>query len=138
MIKTGIGKRQGKSMMGYFRQFFDNNPALVDTKSNEELMDKWKKDHPNHSQKDFRRAQQSLANLKSLFRREVRGGATGKRGRKPAAGARGLGNSRMSLELLEAQIDDCILQAKNLDRDGLNNVINHLRLARNEVVWKLG
>jgi hypothetical protein len=126
-------------MMGYFRQFFNDNPALVETKSNEDLMAKWKHDHPNHSQKDFRKAQQSLANLKSLLRRAVRGGSKGKRGRKPlAGGTKGLGNARMSLESLEVQIDDCIVMAKNLDRDGLSNVINHLRYARNEVVLKIG
>ena len=42
------------------------------------------------------------------------------------------------LEMLEEQIDDCLTVAKNLDRTGLEEVIHHLRRARNKVVWKLG
>ncbi len=43
-----------------------------------------------------------------------------------------------NLESLELQIDDCLIQATNLDREGLAEVINHLRRARNAVVWKIG
>ena len=46
-------------------------------------------------------------------------------------GARGL-------EALEIQIDDCLSYAKNLDRDGLADIIAWLRRARNTVVWKSG
>ena len=41
-------------------------------------------------------------------------------------------------ESLEEQIDECLTLAKNLDREGLSSVINLLRRARNEVVWKMG
>ena len=49
----------------------------------------------------------------------------------PRKGVRGL-------ESLEEQIDECLTLAKNLDREGLSSVINLLRRARNEVVWKVG
>ena len=49
----------------------------------------------------------------------------------PRSGVRGL-------ESLEEQIDECLTLAKNLDREGLSSVINLLRRARNEVVWKIG
>jgi hypothetical protein len=42
------------------------------------------------------------------------------------------------LELLEEQIDDCLILAKHLDREGLDSVIKLLRRARNEVDWKVG
>jgi len=42
------------------------------------------------------------------------------------------------LDALEEQIDECLTLAKNLDREGLANVIGLLRRARNEVVWKMG
>jgi hypothetical protein len=42
------------------------------------------------------------------------------------------------LQPLEEQIDDCLSLAKHLDREGLAHVIQLLRRARNEVVWKLG
>jgi hypothetical protein len=42
------------------------------------------------------------------------------------------------LEVLEEQIDECLLAARTLDRQGLESVINLLRRARNEVVWKMG
>jgi len=42
------------------------------------------------------------------------------------------------LEMLEYQIDECLILAKSFDRDALESVISHLRRARNEVVWKIG
>jgi hypothetical protein len=41
-------------------------------------------------------------------------------------------------EELEEQIDECLSMAKALDRESLADVINLLRRARNQVVWKLG
>ena len=42
------------------------------------------------------------------------------------------------LEMLEERIDDCLSMAKGMDRAPLEEVIRHLRHARNMVVWKLG
>ena len=39
---------------------------------------------------------------------------------------------------LEERIDDVLAMAKNLGREGLEEVILYLRRARNEVVWKKG
>jgi hypothetical protein len=126
--------------MGYFRKFFVDNPNLVHSTSNEELMARWKQDHPNHSPKDALRARQNLANLKSNLRRQER--EQNSRGGRFAArtAARASANTppRTRLESLEAQIDDCLLMARNLDPVGLANTIKFLRVARNEVVLKLG
>ena len=42
------------------------------------------------------------------------------------------------LEALELQIDECLIAARHLDREGLHDIIAMLRRARNAVVWKLG
>jgi hypothetical protein len=122
--------------MGYFRPFFKAEPALIHSTSNEKLMERWKQDHPKHTPKDVARARQNLANLKSLLRRKDRE-ANGKGGK--SVRTRNTATAPKSrLEILEAQIDDCLLMARNLDSALLENAIKHLRLARNEVVWKLG
>ena len=45
---------------------------------------------------------------------------------------------KATLENLEELIDECLVSAKGLDREGLDSVIRLLRHARNSVVWKLG
>jgi hypothetical protein len=47
-----------------------------------------------------------------------------------------LGSSK--LDQLELQIDDCLILARQMDQEGLHDVIGLLRKARNEVVWKIG
>jgi len=42
------------------------------------------------------------------------------------------------LETLEEKIDECMSLAKNLDPEGLADVVDALRRARNKVVWKIG
>jgi len=42
------------------------------------------------------------------------------------------------LEALEQLIDECLVLAKTLDRESLEDVIQHLRIARNTVVRKTG
>jgi hypothetical protein len=42
------------------------------------------------------------------------------------------------LEGLEFQIDECLILARQLDREGLQEVIGLLRRARNAVVWMIG
>jgi hypothetical protein len=129
-------RRRAKSLSGYFRRIFEENPQLLYTKSNDEIRARWLRDHPSHREMP-KRAIQALNNVKSVLRKKVRdtdqgkplfavGRPTGSRG-----GARGL-------EVLEEFIDECLTMAKNLDRNGLESVIRHLRRARNEVVWKLG
>ena len=49
-----------------------------------------------------------------------------------------IGDPNTDLDKLEYQIDECLVLAKVLDREGLESVISHLRTARNEVVWKMG
>jgi hypothetical protein len=127
--------------MSYFRPYFEANPSLLKEKGNEDLIDDWKRDHPGYTKKDVQRARQNLANLKSFLRRKEREGQFATRNSTAPAGVTLIlptaGEEIPALEILEGQIDDCLMMAKKIDRDGLEEVIRNLRLARNEVVLKL-
>jgi hypothetical protein len=133
---TGDKQRDGESISSYFRGVFKERPELLVTRSNDALLERWLKDHPGVKEVPAR-VKQNLANIKSVLRKKGR-----KRKRHlqqpatilftPSAGAtRGLAS-------LEENIDNCLDQAKKLDREGLDSIIRLLRRARNEVVWKLG
>jgi hypothetical protein len=145
MAKAKDGKAAGKpeegeSVSGYFRKVFDENPKLLQSRSNEELLRRWLTDHPGEKEVP-NRVKNSLMNVKSILRK--RGRRRGKRreekGQQAAgvspAPARRLGRG---LEDLEEHIDECLTVARIIDREGLEHVIRLLRQARNEVVWKLG
>ena len=131
-------RRRGKGISAYFRQIFHENPALLYSKSNEELRARWLKDHPGYTEVPTT-VVQNLNNLKSLLRRQNR-----KSGVKPHTARAADGNAYAArrggrgLMALEESIDECLFMAKNLDRPGLSGAIQHLRDARNEVVRKLG
>jgi hypothetical protein len=132
-------KNDPESVSGYFRRIFDENPKLLESRSNDELLQRWLADHPG-SKEDPERLRQILSNVKSVLR---------KRGRRKTAAAKPQGRHLTTraaaretpldkLEFLEERIDDCLTIAKLMDQEGLGSVIQHLRRARNEVVWKLG
>ena len=133
----GRGPRGGESVSGYFRKIFLDRPELLNSKSNDELIKRWKVDHGTSQVPGSVRS--NLANLKSQLRKRQRmglplsGQAAGQRAavRAPAA-------ANYGLEALEEHIDDSLTMARSLDRTGLDDVINLLRRARNKVVWKLG
>jgi hypothetical protein len=135
---NGVAKPQ--STMGYFRAIFKENPKLLKTRSNEEILQRWLADNPSFKEVP-QRVKNTLSNLKSVLRKKRRQ-RRGKRseamqnGAEPAAASKRLKPS--SLEALEIQIDDCLSLARALDPQGLENVIRLLRKARNEVVWKIG
>jgi hypothetical protein len=146
----------GETVSGYFRKVFAEKPGLLEGRSNQELLDRWLKDHPGET-KVPENVKKNLQNVKSVLRKQRRKrkggrpkktaapvaaaagtviqGAAPKAARVIAAQAKGGGSG---LELLEEQIDDCMVAAKKLDSEGLHDVIAHLRRARNLVVWKQG
>jgi hypothetical protein len=129
-----------ETVSGYLRRVFKENPQLLKTRSNDEVLNRWLADHPGEKEVP-RRVKQILANVKSVLRKRGR-----KRGRRPQAEQPRAAASAVvvvrkpsrGLEHLEEQIDDCLTAAKQLDRDGLDHVVRLLRQARNAVVWKLG
>ena len=83
MAKTGRkpaggGNRdEGKSVRGYFRKIFKENPKLLKQRSNDELLNRWSDDHPGEAVTD--RIKQNLANLKSILRKKRRRTARARR-----------------------------------------------------------
>src|ERR1700730_2364220 len=76
-----IVKRRGKrkdSTSSYFRQVLRENPELLHSTSNEELINRWKADNPHHNGRILKKVKQRLANLKSVLRRKERGGPGGR------------------------------------------------------------
>jgi Sigma-54 factor, Activator interacting domain (AID) len=154
------------NVASYFKAIFKENPKLLKTRSNDEILQRWLKDHPGHK-KVPEHIKGSLSNVKSILRKK-------KRKKKQAAQAASAAspttdkrleprmiqpmeifqlpimalqerieqdleeNAVVHLELLEEAIDDCMTFARQVDRDILATVIGLLRRARNQVVWHLG
>lgn len=147
---TGAGgnaEAGGDSIMGYFRRIYNENPKLLKVRSNEEVYKLWLADHPDQTELP-EKVKNGLSNLKSLLRngKKGKGKAKGKGKGKtkaveataaPSNGTPALQIPAAKLEGLEQQIDDCIVLAKGLDREGLENVIRSLRRARNEIIHHL-
>jgi len=140
--KVGGKNSEPESIGGYFRKVFKENPKLLVTRSNEEVLRRWLADHPGEREVP-NRIKQNLANVKSVLRKKLR-----KRGRPkgsvnaarttPAATTAATGVTTKSLEALEIRIDDVLGFARDIEAEELANVVSLLRRARNEVVWKLG
>ena len=149
MAKAGRPKKVtqvegGETTAGYFRRVFKENPRLLVTKSNDELLTRWLSDHP--GEKDVPpNVKKHMGNVKSILRQKGRKKLAKPKtveqdGAVPAVSTplKPMKIASKSLEALEEQIDDCLTVAKHMDREGLDDVIRLLRNARNAVVWKLG
>jgi hypothetical protein len=132
----------GETLSGYFRRVFKKRPKLLHATSVQIVMDRYYADHPNDTE-DPRRVKQVLYNVKSVLRsQERRHRANNIAALSPGTDVTAMRPSAVStaneLEMLEEQIDECLALAKGLDRAMLDNVIQHLRRARNAVVLKQG
>jgi len=136
---------KGENISGYFRKLFEQNRAWLESRSNDDVLAQWLKDHPDQKTVP-ERVKQNLSNVKSVMRQKLRSKAGRKKGSRPAQAASVTAapitetprKTIRGLDTLEEQIDDCLTFARSLDRVGLANIIVLLRRARNEVVWKLG
>ena len=134
----------GESPSGYFRRLFTENPKLLEGRSNDEILRRWLADHPGESAVPDR-IKGILANVKSIMRKTLRK-KPGRRAKEEKAVKAILvveitpptKVAAKTLEALEEQIDECMTVAKNLDPEGLAEVVAVLRRARNTVVWKIG
>jgi hypothetical protein len=135
----------GETIAGYFRKVFAENPKLLAGRSNEELLRRWLADHPGEKEVPLR-VKQGLQNVKSVLRSRGRRGRKAKQAKEARAQSKTAPQTRAvknatplsQLEALEEHIDECMALAKIIDRDKLNDVIQHLRRARNLVVWQTG
>jgi hypothetical protein len=138
---TKAGGNGAETVSGYFRKLFERRPELLDVRSNDELLRCWLQDHPGRTDVP-NNVRQNLSNVKSVLRK--RGRKSAKRRARLEAAAPPPGTPpaprpvSKGLPLLEERIDDCLTAARSLDRDALADVINHLRRARNEIVWMIG
>ena len=139
----------GETTGSYFKRVFKENPSLLQSRSNDELLTRWLADHPGEKTVP-KNIKKHMSNVKSILRQKTRK----KKGGRPkkleeAAPAAMVASVAVmqpklvkiapkGLEALEEGIDDCLTAAKTLDREGLDEVIRMLRKARNTVVWKLG
>lgn len=131
-----------ETVTAYFRRIFDENPKLLNSRSNDELFKRWLADHPGETEVP-KNVKGNLSNVKSVLRSQGRKRKATKAAKADAAdsGAQKVSRpvpAKSKLEALEEQIDDCLTSARALDREGLEDVILHLRRARNLVVWKMG
>ncbi len=144
---TPAPAQDGETTGGYFRRILRKNPRLLRGRSNQEILDHWLADHPGHTEVP-KNIKAHLSTVKSTMRSKKRKkaarraeegqpGATGHTATQVAPVAR-KATADDKLEGLELQIDECLSLAKQLDREGLHDVIQLLRRARNAVVWKLG
>ena len=130
----------GETISGYFRKIFAEHPKLLKGRSNEEVLKQWLTDHPGETEIP-RNVKQGLQNVKSVLRSRGRRTAKAHEARDAAANPRAAAVRKAplsKLEALEEHIDECMALAKIIDRDTLNDVIQHLRRARNLVVWQMG
>ena len=129
-----------KAALGHqylFPPVVDQHPDWLEGKSNGEMMDMWRNDHP--GKQPDKRVPQNLANLKSLLRKQIREGTRWARAQIVVVVKPGKSMPvNHKLEGLEEAIDHCLTAARSLDRIELESVIKLLRRARNEVVWKIG
>jgi hypothetical protein len=134
----------GETTAAYFRRVFQENPHLLSTTSNDELLTRWLSDHPGEKEVPPN-VKKHMGNVKSILRhkgrKEVAKPKTVEHDRALPSVSTPLKLTRIApkgLEALEEQIDDCLTVAKHMDREGLDDVIRLLRNARNAGVWKLG
>jgi hypothetical protein len=129
---------EGENISGYIRRVFGENPKWLATRSNDEILARWLKDHPGEKEVP-ERVKKNLSNVKSLLRNKLRKkSGKPKKESQPAEPTAVPRKGIRGLETLEELVDECLTLAKNLDREGLSSVISLLRRARNEVVWKMG
>src|SRR5262249_4313070 len=139
---TAAPKQSAETLTGYFRRILKENPKLLNRRSNDELIGRWRADHPGRQVTS--KVRPGLINAKSGLRHKQRQGGGRKQAEPPAPEAVPTHESPRpakpphGLAKLEEQIDGCLSMARHMDRDGLAGVIGLLRRARNEVVWKLG
>jgi hypothetical protein len=142
--KPDGAQQAGGSVSSYFKAILKENPGLLKSTSNEDIFQRWLKDHPGEKEVPDR-VKGILFNVKSKLRKKL--GAKRGRPRKdsqptvegqPAAAAPVRRPATRGLESLEERIDDCLTLARSLDREGLEAVIDLLRKARNGLVVSQG
>jgi hypothetical protein len=127
----------------YFRKVFTENAGWLNERSNDKVLQKWLADHA--GQKEVPQSvKKVMAKIKGVLRskkrKKVAKVATDSQpvSSAPPVKVARVASGTSKLEALELQIDECLISARHLDKEGLHDVIAVLRKARNAVVWKIG
>jgi hypothetical protein len=137
--------KETTSKSGYFRELFGEHPEWLKEGSNEDVIARWERDHPNQKMTD--RDRQSMANIKSQLRKKA--GMVRRRKRRKGKGAaapveqpvlapRRTRSSFTVLEKLEGLIDECLSLARQQESEGMQGIMKNLRVARRGVAWEMG
>ena len=136
----------GETTSGYFRRIFREDRTLLKQGTNAAVLERWLQDHPGHKAvPDNIKA--TLHNLKSVLRRKRKQRRAEKAQAPPAAvvsvalaapGPAAARRAGAALGRLEEEIDACLGVAREMDHEGLAEVIDRLRAARNAVVRMAG
>ena len=129
-----MAKRRGQegSLSSYFRGVFTEKPEWLKAKRNNETVARYRLDHGIGEDAALpKNIMATLGNVKSVMRKQAR-----KRGR--PKGQPQAPRVPRNLDQLEIMIDEAMMLARSIDREGLDNVWRHLRTARNQVVLKMG
>ncbi len=145
-MKNAGPKAEGVSP--YFRDVFARRPKLLWTRSNKQLLKMWLKDHPEHEQVPGN-VKAGLANIKSVLRSKAHAHDAMAGPAAPAMAAvaeaplptdavDNVNAVDSGLEKLEIMIDECMNMARELGIKKVDDILRALRIARRQVVWKLG
>jgi hypothetical protein len=143
------GKEQPTSTQGWFTKYFKDHPQALSTRSNTEVIQAWNNAHPDRpfdrsvqsAMTNAKSNQRSKQGIKPSAKRKKKKGAAkavAMDGAAPKPARAGVGSG--TLQGLELAIDRCLETARALEArdDDAGHVVNHLRSARNWVVWMLG
>jgi hypothetical protein len=132
-------RRKGPSLASIFTQYFLDHPDWLSSGKNEIVVSQFSRDHPGIEVD--KKVKQAMYNVKSRINK----GEVGRQRRKMTklaarqlvAAAGKNAKPLAPLNLLEEQIDDCMILAKQIGREQMHGVLHALRIARNAVVVML-
>jgi len=131
-----MAKRKGPSFLGIFKQYFSDHPEWLRTRSNDDVMAQFSKDHPKFEAD--KRIKQAMFNAKNHMKK----GKKGRLGRRQkvaeiTAAMKEPQASNGALQMLENHVDDCLAMARTVGHESIREIINHLHRARNMLVMKI-
>ena len=131
-----MARRRKKSLAAVFKEYYAEHPEWLEGDGNAKAIAQFEQDHP--GRKANAQVRQAMYNVKSALKKGEAGAP--KRGQKKAAAremataAHRTGRPGQPLAVLEEQIDECMILAKQIGRERMQNVLANLHEARNEVV----
>ena|SRR5579871_2501185 len=131
-----MAKRKSPSLLGIFKQYFNQHPDWLRTRNNEAVIAQFGKDFPKIE--PDKRVKQAMFNAKNHMKK----GKKSRLGRKrkvaeitAAMKEPRIGNG--ALQILENHVDDCLAMARAMGDESIREVVGHLHRARNMLVLRI-